>query len=273
MTAQLAQTKLNDVYDFLISFEGMINPDNIRFSRWLKDAQALRKSNPAEGFLMEALVYRAQGKLDKAVDYVKKSYQFNKVIARNDYATLLSNAGRFEEAVELALKNLQEDNFSSNALARLIIDSSIILDKSSLSEGLKLFKDPNRKHERLLHLGYIKVEECNAKIPTLEQANIKIDSLIEVSSIATRAVNHYYLGNSQVSMSIQNNEVGSFFIMDEKISNVDINDCFMIHEKYTKDLIDSDLSFKDYKRIVYSFLPLEKGEILEESVHEQGISA
>lgn len=274
MTAQQAQTKLNDVYDFLISFEGMLSPNNIRFSRWLRDAQALRQSSPAEGFLMEALVYRAQGKLDQAVDYVEKAYRLDKIVARNDYATILSNAGKFREAVELALTNLQEDNFNDYALTRLIIDSSITLDKSSLSKGLELFKDPNKKSENLLHLGYGKLEKFDKKIATLEQANINVDSLIAVSSIATRALNHYYLGNSQVTMNIQNNEVGSFFVIDEKISNVDINDCFVIHDKYTEDLIDSDLSFKDYKRIVYSFLPLENGEMLEESIHEQiGISA
>lgn len=38
MAVYQAQSKLNEVYDFIMSFEGMINPDNIRFSRWIKDA-------------------------------------------------------------------------------------------------------------------------------------------------------------------------------------------------------------------------------------------
>ena len=269
MTTPQAQSKLNEVYEFLTSFEGMINPNYIRFSRWLRDAQALRQSNPAEGFLMEALVYRAQGKLDKAVEYAKKSYQLDKTVARNDYATLLSEAGRFQEAIDLSLLNLREDNFNRYALSRLIVDSSIALDKEALSQGLSLFKDPNNKSGELLHLGYSKLEYFDEEISIIEQAKITIDSLMAISSIAAKASNSYCLGNSQVSMAIQNNEVGIFLIIDEKIPNVSIDDCFMIHDKYIDDLLDSELSFKDYNRIVYNFLPLEDDDLSDDDVLKQ----
>lgn len=269
MTTPQAQSKLNEVYDFLISFEGMISPDNFRFSRWIKDAQALRKSNPAEGFLMEALVYRAQGKLDKAVEYAKKSYQLDKTVACNDYATLLSEAGRFQEAIDLSLLNLREDSFNRYALNRLIVDSSIALDKEALSQGLSLFKDPNNKFGELLHLGYSKLEYFDEEISIIEQAKITIDSLMAISSIAAKASNSYCLGNSQVSMAIQNNEVDIFLIIDEKIPNVSIDDCFTIHDKYIDDLLDSELSFKDYKRIVYNFLPLEDDDLSNDDVRKQ----
>lgn len=269
MTVHQAQSKLNEVYDFLISFEGMINPNNIRFSRWIRDAQALRNSNPAEGFLMEALVYRAQGKLDQAVDYAEKSYRLDKSVACNDYATLLSEAGRFQEAIDLSLLNLREDNFNRYALNRLIVDSSIALDKEALSQGLSLFKDTNNKSGELLHLGYSKLEYFDEDISIIEQAKITIDSLMAISSIAAKASNSYCLGNSQVSMAIQNNEVGTFLIINEKIPNVSIDDCFMIHDKYTDDLIDSELSFKDYKRIVYNFLPLTDDDLSNDEVRSQ----
>lgn len=272
MTAHQAQSKLNEVYDYLISFEGMINPDNIRFSRWLRDAQALRNSNPAEGFLMEALVYRAQGKLDQAIDYAEKSYRIDKTLARDNYAILLSEAGQFKEAIALTLLNLQEDNFNTYALKRLIVDSSIALDKEALSQGLLLFKDPNNQSKDLLHLGHSKLEYFEKEIIDLEQAGITIDSLIEVSSIAAKASNSYYLGNSQVSMTIQHNEVGTFLIVNEEIPSIDIDTCFMIQDKYTDDLIDSDLSFKDYKRIVYNFSPLEDDDLSNDDIrNQQGI--
>ena len=269
MTTPQAQSKLNEVYEFLISFEGMINPNYIRFSRWLRDAQALRQSNPAEGFLMEALVYRAQGKLDKAVEYAKKSYQLDKTVARNDYATLLSEAGRFQEAIDLSLLNLREDNFNRYALNRLIVDSSIALDKEALSQGLSLFRDPNNKSGELLLSGYSKLEYFDEEISIIEQAKITIDSLMAISSIAAKASNSYCLGNSQVSMAIQSNEVGIFLIIDEKIPNVSIDDCFMIHDKYIDDLLDSELSFKDYNRIVYNFLPLEDDDLSDDDVLKQ----
>ncbi len=269
MTTPQAQSKLNDVYEFLISFKGMINPDNIRFSRWLRDAQALRKSNPAQGFLMEALVYRAQGKLDQAVDCAEKSYRLNELVACNDYATILSNAGQFKEAVDLALINLQKDNFNTYALTRLIIDATITLDKDSLYQGLSLFKDPNDKSRDLLSLGHSNLKNFDEKISTLEQANVTVDNLIAVSSIATRALNSYHLGDSRVGMDIQYNEVGIFLIINEEVSNIDIDDCFIIHDKYTDDLIDSELSFKDYKRIVYSFLPVGHDDLSESNIHQQ----
>lgn len=269
MVANQAQSKLNDVYDFLTSFEGMINPDNFRLIRWLRDAKALGQSNPAEGFLMEALVYRAQGKLDKAVDYAKKSYQLDKSVACNDYATLLSEAGQFQEAIDLSLLNLREDNFNRYALNRLIVDSSISLDKEALSQGLSLFKDPNNKSEELLHSGYSKLEYFDEEISIIEQAKITTDSLIAISSIAAKASNSYCLGNSQVDMAVQNNEVGIFLIIVEKIPNISIDDCFTIHDKYTDDLIDSELSFKDYKRIVYNFLPLEDEGLSNDNIAKQ----
>ena len=58
-------------------------------------------------------------------------------------------------------------------------------------------------------------------------------------------------------------------IVDEKLSNIDIDDCFTIHDKYTDDLIDSELSFKDYKRIVYNFLPLEDDDLPTDDVRRQ----
>lgn len=273
MTTPQAQSKLNEVYEFLISFKGMINPNYIRFSLWLRDAQALRQTNPAEGFLMEALVYRAQGKLDKAVEYAKKSYQLDRSVACNDYATLLSEAGQFQEAIDLSLLNLREDNFNRYALNRLIVDSSIALDKEALAQGLSLFKDPNSKSEELLHSGYSKLKYFDEEISIIEQAKITTDNLIAISSIAARASNSHCLGNSQVDMAVQNNEVGIFLIIDEKIPNISIDDCFLIHDKYTDDLIDSELSFKDYKRIVYNFLPLEDEYISNDNIpKQQGIS-
>ncbi|MBA2057345.1 hypothetical protein H0262_05545 [Psychrobacter cryohalolentis] len=269
MTAYQAQSKLNEVYDFLRSFEGMINPDNIRLGRWLRDAQALRKSSPAEGFLMEALVYRVQGKLDQAIEYAEKSYRLDKALACNNYTTILSDAGHFKEAVELALITLQKDNLNTYALNRLIIDASITIDKDSLSQGLALFKDPNGKFKDLLNLAHRRLKKCDETISTLEKAGITIDSYAAVSSIASRALNSYYLGNSRFEMAIQHNEAGVFLIINEEIPNIDINDCFIIHDKYINDLIDSDLSFKDYKRIVYSFLPLENNDLLEGSVCQQ----
>ncbi|WP_367109576.1 tetratricopeptide repeat protein [uncultured Psychrobacter sp.] len=272
MTVHQAQSKLNEVYDFLISFEGMINPDNIRFSRWLRDAQALRKSNPAEGFLMEALVYRAQGKLDKAVDYAKKSYQLDKSVARNDYATILSDAGQFKEAIDLSLLNLQEDNFDEPAFIRLIIDSSNTLNKEALLRGLSLFKNPNSKSRDLRHLGNNKLNRIDKQLSILEQMKITIDNFNAISSIAARALNGYYLGKSKIITTIQHNEVGTFLIIDEKIPNVSIDDCFMIHDKYIDDLIDSDLSFKDYNRIMYNFLPLEDDDLSSDDIlRQQGI--
>ncbi|WLP93375.1 M48 family metallopeptidase [Psychrobacter sp. M13] len=269
MTTPQAQSKLNEVYDFLISFEGMINPDNIRFSRWLRDAQALRKSNPAEGFLMEALVYFLQGKLDKAVDYAEKSYRFDKVVACNDYTTILSSAGQFEQAMTLALTNLQEDNFNAHALNRLIIDSSITLDKNTLSKGLSLFKDPNDKYKAIISLGYSTLKRLDEEASMLEQSKVNIKDFITVSSIATRALNSCYFGISKIKMNLQHNEVGTFLIVDEKIPNIDIDDCFVIHDKYTDKLIDSELSFKDYKRIVYNFLPFEDDELSEFEINRQ----
>ena len=273
MTTPQAQTKLNEVYDFMMSFEGMINPNNIRFSRWLRDAKALRKSNPALGFLMEALVYRAQGNLDQAVDYAEKAYRLERAVAGDDYATLLSNAGLFEEAVKLVLMNLQEDNFNNHAINRLIIDSSITIDKNALSQGLSLFKDPNHNYKDLLSPGYSNLDNFAEKMWALEQANITLDTFLAVSSIATRALNSCYLGNSEVNVDIQRNEVGTFFIIDHKVAKIDIDDCFMIHDKYTDDLIDSELSFKDYKRIVYNFLPLEDEGLSNDNIaKQQGIS-
>ncbi len=273
MTVHQAQSKLNEVYDFLISFEGMINPNNIRFSRWIRDAQALRNSNPAEGFLMEALVYRAQGKLDQAVDYAEKSYRLDKSVACNDYATLLSNAGRFEEAIKLSLVNLQEDNFNVRALNRLIQDSSATLNKESLTLGLSLFKDSNNKYRALMHLGFNKLERFDKDLFMLNQTKVAISTFSAVSSLATRASNSYCIGDRQISIIIQRNEVGIFLIINQMLPNIDIDDCFLIHDKYTDDLIDSDLSFKDYKRIVYNFLPLEDDDLLNDDIRrQQGIS-
>ena len=272
MTTPQAQSKLNEVYEFLISFEGMINPNYIRFSRWLRDAQALRQSNPAEGFLMEALVYRAQGKLDKAVEYAKKSYQLDRTVACNDYATMLSEAGQFKEATSLALLNLKEDNFNSHALNRLIVDSSMALNEEALSQGLSLFKDPSDQYKDLRELGSRKLKQLKKQLSILNQAEITVNSLTVISSIATRALNTYHWGDGQISMTIQHNEVGTFLIINEKIPNVSIDDCFLIHDKYTNDLIDSELSFKDYKRIVYNFLPLEDEDLSNDDLlSQQGI--
>lgn len=272
MTAHQAQSKINEVYDFLISFEGMISPDNFRFSRWIKDAKALRNSNPAEGYLMEALVYRAQGKLDKAVDYAKKSYQLDKTIARDNYAMILSDAGQFKEAIDLSLLNLREDNFNRHALNRLIVDSSMALDKEALAQGLSLFKDPNGRFEEILHLGYSKLKYFDEEISMIEQATVAIDDFVTVSIIATRALNSYYLGNRKVTTTLQHNEAGIFLLIDEEIPNISIDDCFIIHDKYTDDLIDSELSFQDYKRIVYNFLPLENADSSNDDLlSQQGI--
>lgn len=114
-----------------------------------------------------------------------------------------------------------------------------------------------------------RLDRIDEKLSILEQIKVNLATFTAISSLAARASNTYCLGGSQISITLQHNEVGTFLIVDEKLSNIDIDDCFTIHDKYTDNLIDSELSFKDYKRIVYNFLPLEDNDLPADDVRRQ----
>lgn len=262
MSAPQAQSKLSEVLAFLRQHEGIIDPDRIAVQRWIIDAKSLRAKAPVEGFMMEAWGYRAQGKLDKALDCMKKAYRLDSS-ARSvnvNYASLLLSSGRFRESEELCMKQIKLKRVNVDILKILISNTSHTFNKNILLEAIDLFIPTNLESENVIKEAKKRVSEFDHMISTLESADLSIETFERFSSITQKIRNSHYIGESRTSIKSQINELGKFLLVDESLSNASIEDCLNMNDELIEKIIDDDF-FEEYKKIIFNFTPSKNTSI------------
>ncbi|WP_230657757.1 hypothetical protein [Psychrobacter sp. I-STPA10] len=254
MTAPQAQTKLNDLSEFMNSYEGLVNPKKLEWHRWLKDAQALRINDPAEGYLMEGLVYRAQGKIAKGLEYLTKSYRLDKMVAGKNYAFMLAENGLHSEAELAFLQLLEINRADSSLLEGLLLSVHRTLNKDSLMKAIKLFCPTNPVADKVRADAFVLIEEIDAEIASLEMLDIPIEAYREFWEIVDKTKNKYYMGNTKVIIEHQTDEFGKSLLIEDVLPNVSAEDCARLNYELEKAINNEYLS-DIYRKTNFKFTP------------------
>lgn len=257
MSAPQAQSKISEIMEFLQQYEGIIIPNRLEFGRWIRDAQALRLSNPSEGFMMEAWVYRAQGKMNKALEYMKKAYRLDASVSsvNVNYASILLSNGKFHESEELCIKRIRSDRVNVDIFKILITNTLYTFNKDNLIEAIKLFIPTNPEGEEVLQLANKRLSDFDHMIATLEAADLSIETFERFNSIAQRVRTSRYMGESRTVIDCEINELGKFLLIDESLVNASVEDCLSMNDDLIEAILDDDYPFEEYKKIIFNFIP------------------
>lgn len=256
------QTKSLEVERFMNNYLGMIDPSNFKLKLWLRDAKALRQTNPVDSYMIEGLVCRAQGKLNDAVSMVANAVRFDSSLQGN-LATMYASAGMFDEAEELCLSLLQKNNSDWYAFHQMLVNTSVTLNRSRLKKAMDIFKPTDEKTEDLLNIGKVYLEDMVKPLELLEKVGVSIATYRAIMDMATVVKNKKYLGDSNLRLGMQVNEVGKILIVNETLFNVSVDDCIDLNEQYFDSILDLECPFDEIKKVVYNFRPGGEEESLE----------
>lgn len=250
------KSKITEVESFMSSYHGMIEPNRIQFIRWLKDAQALRSTNPATGYMMEGLVYRTQGNLHKSLNCIENSYRLDWLPAGNNYAFILSAAGEFEKATEVCLRIIEAERTNTTFLEQLVSIFSYTLDTDSLKKGISLFLPTNPDAVKVLEKAKLELSSYEDMMYNLNASNITVETYRNFQRVLSKVRNSNYMGTSEISIDYENNEAGSFLVVEESLANASIDDCLRMNDELIDAIIDDDYSFEEYRKIIFNFRPV-----------------
>ena len=260
MIAPQKQSKLSEVVKFIQHYEGIINPNRIELIRWLKDAKALRLSNPVAGYMMEGCVYRAQGKIEQASEYMKKAYRldpFSTNVIVN-YASSLSSNGKFDESEELCMKHISTHRANVAMFKILLINTAYTFNKQHLTDAINLFMPTSLEGDQVIEQARKELLDFESMLETLELVNVSIETYKRFNALAQQVRSSYYLGASSTSIDYEINELGTFLLIEESLSNVSIEDCLHMNDDLIEAIIDDDYPFEEYKKIIFNFIPTTK---------------
>ena len=255
MSASRPQSKISEVSDYMNQHQGMIDPSRLELRRWLNDAYALRKSEPALGYMMEGLIYRTQGKIAKGLEYLKKAYRIDPLLASKNYLSLLATNGEYDEAESIALDFIQKDRANSGLLQCMLFSIPHTLNNDNLSQAIKLFKPTNINAEKILESSKSLLVDMEEVMHNLGASNVSIDTYRRYWKLASIVRNTNYMGSSNVSITHQVNELGAFLIIEDSLLNVSMEDCMRMNDELIEAVINDDYPFEEYRKIIFNFSP------------------
>lgn len=260
MSAPQIQSKLSEVVYFIQQHEGIINPNRIEFIRWIKDAEALRLVNSSDGYMMEACVYRAQGKIAKALEYMKKAYRLDSfsISVIVNYASFLNSNGKFDESEELCMKHISAHRASIDMFKILLINTTYTFNKQHLTDAINLFMPTGLEGEQVIEQARKGLLDFENMLETLDSANVSVETYKRFNALSQQVRNSYYMGESNTSIDYQVNELGTFLLIEEALANLSVEDCMQMNDDLIDAIIDDDYPFEEYKKIIFNFIPTTK---------------
>lgn len=262
MSVNQPQTKLDQVVSFLNSCKGVIKINSFQLASWLRDAKALQKNNPVEGYMMESLVYRAQGKIDLAVQYSEKAYRLDKSTAGSNYLALVKEAGYLDEADKLAIELLNLYRTDTSIFELLIMNSPYTLNTNLLKEGIRLFQPTNKKAQEMVKRAEDYLDAFDTSLEMLKLAEVSIETFKKVMEISTRIKSTQHIGINYFRIKYQNNEAGKFLIVTQRLENTSVEDCIRMNDEFIDAVIDNNYPFQELRKVIFNFAPSDEKSLI-----------
>lgn len=262
------QSKLDEVVSYLNLCQGIIKINDFQLASWLRDAKALQKTNPVEGYMMESLVYRAQGKIRLAVQYAEKAFRLDKSIAGSNYLALIKEAGCLDKADELAIELLNLYRTDTSIFDLFVMNSPYTLNIDLLKEGIRLFKPTNKKAQNMVKQAESYLEAFNANLEMLKLTGVSIETFKRVMEVSTRIKSRQHIGTNKLRISYQDNEIGKFLIITQSLKNTSVEDCIRMNDEFVDAIIDDDYPFQEFRKIIFNFMPLDEKPLISHEYEE-----
>lgn len=253
--------KTAEAYEFLSNYNGLSNPDNMRFRRWLQDADQLIKIEPDLGYMLKSFAYVLMGKSSEALYAMNNAKGLGAVGASKNLMNIHHAMGNFEESTKIALDNIAYNPQSVEYMQTILRDSLRVLDKDIIEKGLNLYKGDHQ--DLLLNQSSSVLNQIDLQIELLEQLNIPKEVFVKIARKIHLFLSKNYVGNSVLTIEDEYTEIGANLRLNVFLKNVDESECIELNNSFLESLIsDESFSFDDYKDILVNFIPVEYAEVL-----------
>ena len=247
--------KTQEAYEFLQGYQGLTNPDNLRFRRWLRDGENLVKTSPADGYILQGFAYNLLGNAMLALDSMRKAKMLNNYFGKVNYAGILNRLGEYEESMSICFELLQQDPMDTHVFSMALANADFALDIDLAKKTFPLYQGNDIDSQYFL-------SSLDKKTQILQDVNIDKDVFINIKKRLFNFLSHHYCGNYTTKPVIVENEIGKRLDLNVYLNNVGIHQCVELTDMFMDELIHDDiLHFDDYKNIIVHFIPAKYNQV------------
>lgn len=247
--------KTQEAYEFLQNYQGLTNPDNLRFHRWLKDGENLVAVSPADGYILQGFAHNLLGNALLALDSMKKAKMLNNYFGKVNYAGLLTRFGECEESTPICLELLRQDPMDAHVFWLVLDNADFALDADLAKKAQLLYQGNDIDLQDFL-------SSLDAKVHILQDVGIDKETFINVKKRLFNFLSHHYCGDYTTKPVIAESEIGKRLDLNVYLNNVDIHQCLELNDMFIDKLIEDDaLHFNDYKNIIVHFIPAKYNQV------------
>lgn len=247
----VAKSKTQEVYEFLKEYQGLTNPNSLKFLAWLKDGEALLKTDPADGYILQGFAYGLLGNPLLAIESMKKAMLLNNYFGKINYAMRLSYFGNFQESYEICLELLKQNPLDKQAFDVALDNAGNLINHDLLEKVAKLFKGDIKGVSSVL--SYIQDKQL-----LLTDLNISKDIFLKIQKVLFQFLSYHYYGDYTAIPIIRQTELGKHLELNIYLNHLEIEKCLEMNELFLEKLINNnELHYDEYKNIIVQFMPAE----------------
>lgn len=246
----IAKPKTQEVYEFLKDYQGLTNPNSLKFLVWLKDGEMLLKTAPADGYILQGFAYVLLGNPVRAIESMKRAMLLNNYLGKINYAMRLSYFGDFQESYEICLDLLKQNPLDKQAFDVALDSARNLISCDSVEKAIELFKGDTTEASSVLF-------DIQDEQLLLADLNVAKDVFLKIQRLFCQFLSYYYHGDYTVTPIIRQTEIGKHLELNVYLYNVGIEKCLEMNGLFLDKLIDGDLHYDDYKNIIINFIPAE----------------
>lgn len=245
------KTKTQEAYEFLQSYQGLINPDNIEFYRWLnQDVPSLLNTNPQSAYVLKSFAHILMGDPAQGLYAMQNAKQLGERHATQNIMNILHSMGRFDESGQFAKEILQQNPHDSESVSLLLSHALLHLSINEVHEVMQCYQGNN---PQIMQKSQMHIQEINKRIDMLNELSISKNTVIDILKYIYVFLSDKYVGDNYLSFDYGYTEIGGYLEINVCLNNLSVDDCLSLQDAFLDMLIDSELDYRDYKNILVGF--------------------
>ncbi len=248
-----AKPKTLEAFEYLKTYSGLTDSNNLTYRRWLNDGQNLVKKSPADGYLLQGFAYHLLGDISLAITSMQKARRLNDYFGKINYATLVFRSGDYQQSIQVCLDLLAQNKEDQYVRSLLLECADFALD----ADLVKKLLQSDKGNEVLQSLAL----SIDKEIQVLSDIGIDKMAYIAVKQAVFELLSNYYVGDCVIKPCVIDNEMGKQVQLSVYLDNVGIDDCLRLDNALLDKLIDDELPFDQYKNVVVHFIPAKYAKV------------
>lgn len=243
--------KTQEAYEFLQNHQGLTNPDNLQFHRWLsQDVPNLLNVDPKSAYVLKSFTYILMGNPTQGLYAMQNAKQLGDRHATQNIMNILHSMGRFDESNQFAKEILQQNPHDLESVSLLLSHALLHLDINKVHEAMQYYQGDN---QQIMHKSQMYIQEINKRIDMLNELSISKKTVVDILNHIYVFLSDKYVGDNYLSFDYGYTEIGGYLEINVCLNNLSADDSVSLQDGFLDVLIDSELDYRDYKDILVNF--------------------